>query len=172
MVNLLWFLLNIAAVFGLFLLFLDWLGFVKSRFGWFVAILVGVISIGAITKGQEKVSEQETVTISPCASDINAENDAQGSFERIALESNLIQTIYFDYFFCNSHNEKLTSTLIPGQVNLSGLVLGFDWETMHIVKIKGQEDERIAYKINGMLHWKILGLQFFSQSKEYEVVLD
>jgi hypothetical protein len=171
MLYLLWVVLNITVALGLFLLFFDWLGFVKSRFGLFVAILVGVISIGAITNGQKKLSEQKAEIISPCLTEIGVDYDGYRGFERIALESNLIQTVYFDYFLCNSEKEMSVSPLTPLGVSLSGLVLGFDWETNHILKINGPEDEGQVYKIHGRLNWKLLGLQIFAQSKEYEVVI-
>lgn len=172
MLHLLWFLLNLLLGLGLLLLFFDWLGFVKSRFGWIVAILVGIISIGAITNGQKKIREQKTEIISPCLTEFGVDYEDYVGFERIALERNLIQTVYFDYFLCNSKKQMSLSTLTPLGVSLSGLVLGFDWETDHMLKIYGKEHERLEYRINGLLKWKLLGLQIFAQSKEYEVVLN
>ncbi|MFC0261705.1 hypothetical protein [Fontibacter flavus] len=172
MLYLLWVVLNITLVLGLFILFFDWLGFVKSRFGWFIAILVGLISLGAITNGQKKISEQEKEIISPCLTENGVNYEGYRGFERLALESNLIQTVYFDYFLCNSQKEVNVSALTPLGVSLSGLVLGFDWETNHILKINGPEDEGLEYKIHGRINWKLLGLQIFAQSKEYEVVLN
>lgn len=170
MVHLLWFLLNLALGIGLVILFFDWLGFIKSRFGWFSAIFVGLISFHAISPQKEKVNQQTEIVI-PGASQGQLTECPKATFEKALLDSNLMQNLILTYFTCLDEEGQRTYHVDPQYIDLHGFQLGFHWQTLDFLKLEDNPGFEESYKVMGNLEWRLLGMTLYVQKKEFLVKL-
>ncbi|WP_298424318.1 hypothetical protein [uncultured Kordia sp.] len=59
--------------------------------------------------------------------------------------------------------------LIPSysSSSLSGFISGFEWEYKY-VDIDENTDGTFSYEANGLLYWKLFGIKFYTQNKDFK----
>ena len=86
----------------------------------------------------------------------------------IRMAENISQIFHLNTRF--KKNEK--NEFVPSfcRTDLAGFISGFDWESKSVV-INKLDDNSFSYEVNGLMHWSLFGIKFYTQNKDFEGTL-
>jgi len=166
MIYLVWAILNI----GLFLFFVfvcfRATKLIKEKLGLFASIIFvfTLLSfVDAPNSSEQKLGE---------TFDFNLDKDENKTYnnkrsEHVTLDNNLIFFINLNMVY--NKNVDTITPILAGSA-MSGLVAGHRWKAQTVTaNVVGQT---IKYTVDGLIEWKLLGLNIYTQSKTYTGSID
>jgi len=89
------------------------------------------------------------------------------------MSATLEENFPFDILLSVSFKENETGKLVPSSshANINGFVSGYQWEYKY-ADIDALENGSFSYKVNGLMHWHLFGINVYSQSKTFSGVLE
>jgi len=161
MIELIWAILNLAAVIGVIIFCVKKAIEIRQKVGLFVAIVFSYFALSFISRpGQNKEDKnfkfenKETTTQklhqNTYMSDITLEDNIMSKFSLI--------TVYND------------ENALRASISKTGYTFGTDWNTDYININKTSRKNVYQYEIIGTRNWHILGINVYSESKEFKGV--
>ncbi|WP_430410781.1 hypothetical protein [Kordia sp.] len=122
-------------------------------------IIVLVLGVLGIINAKDKELDNTyvlngTVTQSDVTKEINTK-----------LEENLSLTFHLSVRFTKDAKGEFVP--VSSQSRLDGFISGFQWEYKNIV-INKNTDGSFSYEAYGLLHWGLLGIELYTQNKDFE----
>jgi len=167
MIHLIWSIINLIIVLYFFYLIIGFIGKGKQMFNSqfkvvsIFVMLIGIVQIISAANSEEKTNR---ITIS---NNYNKKNNSK--VEKVKLEDNLTFDINMLVKYSIEQNE-----LIPIESNsfLTGFVSGYDWEFKSIETNNYKPNEKSEFTANGILKWNLFGITVYSESKEFNGIIE
>ena len=162
---LLWWLLN-AGLFTLFLvLCFHATKLIKGKFGTIVAI---VFVLGLLSMTGSSDSSHDSINGEPKWKFISEDNIAPNttrSFQLVLKKTPLAKhELGFVY---GLHNQSRKLVPISAYSYTNGFISGTEWVPQDISITNTETDKRFKYSVQGVIKWKLLGTNLYTQPKEY-----
>lgn len=168
MFQIVWGLCNIA-VFFLFVIFIIRITKrIKSKFGVLISFLFVLISLSLVnhlvSRKDAGLNQGKTKT---WAFDADKSIDKSRTYNAIIEMDKTLVSNYRLYLMYGKDTQQETSIPISSTSTMSGFVSGRKWIPTEI-KISPAECNSFDYQVCGMVKWNLLGVEFFTETKEYK----
>ncbi|SCY98293.1 hypothetical protein SAMN02927916_4513 [Flavobacterium anhuiense] len=158
MLELIWGILNVILFLGLLVFCAKKAAEIRAKVGLSVAILFSFFALSFITRPsneeKDKKFEFENREIEKQSSNRNT------YLSKITLEDDLCTKFQLN-IICDGENAR--SALIQR----TGFIGGTEWSTLYININKTEREKTFEYQIGGTRKWKILGVEIYSEYKEF-----
>lgn len=159
MLQLIWGILNIVAFLGFIVFCIRKTSEIRQKMGLFVAILFAFFALSFIRKSDNEQKDKKFEFESRATEKQSLNRDTY--FSRIILDDDPCTKIELNAI-CDGENVR--SALIQR----SGLISGTEWTTNYIYINKIVEQSTFQYQIGGTRKWKILGIELYSEFKQFK----
>ncbi|MFK7748434.1 MAG: hypothetical protein AB8B65_08595 [Kordia sp.] len=125
----------------------------------YFAVTLGLLIISNFIGERKSTKDFVLHTVSETVS-----NETPKFTKNIIFIDALAFDIYAQMLYTVNDTEIIPRTVTPV---FDGFLVGFDWELQNFITEKNQNG-KIEYKAVGELDWKILGIPFYTQTKEFK----
>ncbi len=166
MIHLLWSIINLIIVFYFLYLIVGFIRKGKRIFNpKFKVVSIFVMVIGIVQVISAANSEEKTNRIT-ITNNYNKKNNSK--VEKVKLEDNLTFDINMLVKYSIEQNEWIS---IESNSFLTGFVSGYDWEFTSIETNNYKPDGKSEFTANGILKWKLFGINIYSEPKTFSRII-
>lgn len=158
MIQLIWGILNVAIFIAFIIICFQAIRFIREKLGLFACVIfaLGLLSFTSKPNGN---SEFKQFDLNNKTAKVT--NNTNGSNERIVIEDNLISKITLSVNYT-------AKELLTAQSSREGFVSGTNWHPISIILNKSNGENQYVYSVYGTLEWRLLGINIYSQSKNFK----
>lgn len=139
---------------------------IRKKFGLFAAAIFVFGLLSFIGNSETNEANLKTFNFQKVTKGIRQNQFNNNSyFKEKKIEDNLINEIIITIQINENNSEK---KLVKAWANRNGLSIGTIWRTKTITVNKLESTNLYQYDVFGTLDWKLLGLNLFSESKEFK----
>lgn len=164
MLELIWGILNFAILIYFIIICFKAVKVIRENLGGIAALVLvlGVLSFKVNSKDEN--NKFKTFDLQNVSQKMESEK-FKGStyFKDIKLEQNLLTDFHVLIKYGEDNNEI---KLLTAFVNRTGIEMGTEWKPSTVLLNK-LHNNLYEYNISGSIDWKILGIRFYSQFKEF-----
>lgn len=164
MLELIWGLLNIVIFIYFIIVCLKSIKIVREKIGVFASIIFVFGLLSFMAKPNEKTNETKTFNLQ---NEQIVKNKFTGNTfsKKIKLEDNLTSEITLSIKFGENENDL---KLLTAYAIRSGFVSGTNLKVDNVIIEKSEKLNNYHYIVSGILEWRILGFEIYSESKDFE----
>lgn len=165
MIYLFWSLLNL----GLLIFFISILfratQLIREKIGLFASIIfvVGIVSLISFDNDEKDIKPNETKRWEFIPEDSLKNNDIY------IIDVELEETLSSKYHLSIKYGKSKENLNIP--INAvcyhTGFKSGINWKPFNLIVNRTKDNNQFEYHLTGIIKWKLLGITFYTQSKEY-----
>ena len=169
MLYVLWGFLNLLTFVGVLFLFVKAITSIRERIGMAAAMIFVFVAFSfarASPDRDNKDSESNNVKMWGIGSRDSLE-EGSNSIVEIVLENTSISK-YCLNIHCAKDKAKQKSVAVSAKTFVTGFQSGTTWKPLSIIINSTNENDRLEYIVHGTVKWNLLGITFYSQSKEWQ----
>ncbi|MFD1140313.1 hypothetical protein ACFQ4C_04305 [Larkinella insperata] len=162
MLPLFWTLLNIGLIIFFLVICFRATKLIREKMGLFAAVIfvVGLLSASSSRVSNVRENKQTKTFGVDAGSNLLPAPHRVG---RSTLDENWVNRIEL-MVETGTDSTSGQAVVISANTYLSGLISGYIWEP-RLVSVKATKDHAIAYGVSGTIHWKLLGVTVYDESK-------
>ncbi|MBB4800042.1 hypothetical protein HNP37_000081 [Flavobacterium nitrogenifigens] len=156
MIQLIWGILNIVTFFAIVIFCMKKAVEIRQKIGLFAAIIFSFFALSFISKPSNSSDYKKF--------EFKKRNPNQDTFfSKVILEEDLTTKIELGVI-------RDEENAISAIVTRNGFVSGTEWQTQSIIVNKLEPKDTYQYIVNGTRKWKIIGIDIYSEFKEFRGV--
>lgn len=165
MLELIWGILNFAILIYFIIICFQAVKIIRANLGGItiVILILGLLSFKM--KLNDENHKAKTFDLQNASQETESDK-FQGNtyFKDIRLEENLVTDFYILIKYGENKNEI---QLLTAYINRNGIEMGTEWKPSTVLLNKVHND-LYEYHVSGSIDWKILGINFYTQLKEFD----
>lgn len=162
MIHLLWGLLNMGLILCFIIICFKATKLIKENIGSFATLIfvVGFFGlIGSVAHDYKQQLKTWTFTTDDSLTKTST------TFTQIDLEKTLVS--HYELSVTYAKDKNALNTPISAHSSAIGFIFGVNWEPIALMIDKTKNNHKFSYSVVAMVHWKLLGVTIYTQSKQY-----
>jgi hypothetical protein len=166
MIYLLWGLLNIGLTLSFIIICFKATKLIKEKIGNLATFIfvVGFFGlIGSVARDHKEQLKTWTFTTDDSLTKTST------TFTQIDLEKTLVSRYELSVTYAKDKNAL--NTPISAHSSPIGFIYGINWQPVIVMIAKTKNNYKFSYSVVAMVHWELLGLTIYTQSKQYHGII-